>query len=406
MPRHQQPTNLWLRPARYDESGKLTHHAVWIIREGSRQIRSTGCRLEDREGAERALEDYLAERRGEKIVDLRRGQSAEQLWVADVLSRYMKAKGGKVSRPEELGQRVSALLEYWGDKTLAQVNSITCAEYVSVNVGKPWKSAKPGKTGNPPRLLTEAGLRRQLEDLRAAINLAIDDGICRDVVRVTLPDENPQREEWLTAEEVDRLIEICRDTREMQTMHRGAQKGEKVATKRKPLAHVEPFIRVGVLTGTRSSAVCEASFEKEIGRPWVDLDAGLFYRRPAGSRDKKQKRYPPVPLAPELVEEMRLWRAAGARYVVELDGRPVDCRKAFETVVHLAKFGRPIVRHTLRHTAATWMMQQGVDPWVAAGYLGMTQETLLRRYGHHHPTFLQSASRALATRLPRKANSQ
>jgi integrase len=404
MPSIEQPTNLWFRPARYDKSGKLTHRGTWIIREGSRQIRGTGCGLEDRQGAERALEDYLAEKRGSKVVDLRRGQSSQELWIADVLSRYMKAKGSKVSRPSELGQRVSALLDYWGDKVLAQVNSITCAEYVDRTVGKPWKSSKPRKTGKAPRLVTEASARRQLEDLRAAINLAIADGICRDVVRVTLPDENPQREEWLTVVEVERLMEVCRATREVQTVHRGPRKNEKVTTKRKPLAHVERFIRVGLLTGTRAAAICNASFDQESGRPWVDLEGGLFYRRPPGMRDRKQKRYPPAPLAPDLIREMKAWRDAGARYVVELEGRPVDCRKAFATVVRLAKLPKHVVRHTLRHTAATWMMQDGVDPWVAAGFLGMTQETLLRRYGHHHPTFLKAASSALASRLSGKGN--
>jgi integrase len=40
-----------------------------------------------------------------------------------------------------------------------------------------------------------------------------------------------------------------------------------------------------------------------------------------------------------------------------------------------------------RHTAATWLMQAGVDAFEAAGYLGMSVETLLEVYGHHHPAF-------------------
>lgn len=31
-----------------------------------------------------------------------------------------------------------------------------------------------------------------------------------------------------------------------------------------------------------------------------------------------------------------------------------------------------IVRHTLRHTAAIWLMQAAADKWEASGYLGMT----------------------------------
>ena len=52
--------------------------------------------------------------------------------------------------------------------------------------------------------------------------------------------------------------------------------------------------------------------------------------------------------------------------------------------------------HTLRHTAATWLMQAGVDLWEAAGFLGMTAETLERVYGHHHPDHLKNAARGIS----------
>ena len=41
-------------------------------------------------------------------------------------------------------------------------------------------------------------------------------------------------------------------------------------------------------------------------------------------------------------------------------------------------------------------MRAGVDPWVAAGFLGMSVETLLHRYGHHHPDHLGEAKRAFS----------
>ena len=52
------------------------------------------------------------------------------------------------------------------------------------------------------------------------------------------------------------------------------------------------------------------------------------------------------------------------------------------------------IPHTLRHTAATWLMQLGVDFWVASGYLGMTVETLTTVYGHHHPDFQKAVKDA------------
>src|ERR1700744_955796 len=61
----------------------------------------------------------------------------------------------------------------------------------------------------------------------------------------------------------------------------------------------------------------------------------------------------------------------------------------------LAKLSGTVTPHTLRHTAATWLMQRGVPVWEAAGFLGMSAEVLLEIYGHHHPDFLQGAATAI-----------
>ena len=56
--------------------------------------------------------------------------------------------------------------------------------------------------------------------------------------------------------------------------------------------------------------------------------------------------------------------------------------------------------HTLRHTAATWLMQIGVSTWEAAGFLGMSEKTLRDVYGHHHPDYLHRAANAIGTKKP------
>jgi integrase len=321
----------------------------------------------------------------------------------------MEVKGAQVARPRELGQRMQRLLEFWRDKTCEHISSVSCNDYVNFRSGKPWASANSSQ--NPgSRKTTTAGARRELEDLRSAIGLALADGILSEPVRIFLPKENPNREEWLTEEEVELLCQIARDTPEVQTIHKGARKGQTVETRKRPLAHVERFIRVAVMTGTRSSAICNASFERELERPWIDLENGLFYRRAPSQTEHKNKKYPTIPLAPALVEEMKEWKDAGATYVVEFNGKPANCRKSFERLVRLANFDKKIVRHTLRHTAATWMMQEGVDLAEAAGYLGMSLETLQKRYAHHHPDYQKNAASKLAERAnrartePKRAN--
>ena len=36
-------------------------------------------------------------------------------------------------------------------------------------------------------------------------------------------------------------------------------------------------------------------------------------------------------------------------------------------------------------------MQKGIDPWEAAGHLGMNVQTLIKHYGHHHPNYMKGA---------------
>ena len=68
--------------------------------------------------------------------------------------------------------------------------------------------------------------------------------------------------------------------------------------------------------------------------------------------------------------------------------------------VRLAGLYRGVSPYTLRHTAATWLMQKGADPRQAAGYLGMSFEVLLNAYGHHHPDYLSDAIEKTVQRDP------
>lgn len=164
------------------------------------------------------------------------------------------------------------------------------------------------------------------------------------------------------------------------------------------------FILVGLYTGTRASTVCGAALQPTIGRGWVDVERGVFYRRAERERETK-KRKPSIPLPPELHGHLRRWKRRGQRFAVEWNSEPVtSIKKAFRAVVKDAGLGPDVTPHVLRHTAATWLMQAGTDPWEAAGFLGMTVETLMSRYGHHHPDYLSGARGAFSRHRNRHRN--
>jgi hypothetical protein len=89
-------------------------------------------------------------------------------------------------------------------------------------------------------------------------------------------------------------------------------------------------------------------------------------------------------------------------HAIHFYGRPVSkLRRSWESVRTQAQLGDDITPHALRHTAATWLMQAGVDAFEAAGFLSMSVETLLAVYGHHHPDFQEQAARAQFRRKTR-----
>jgi hypothetical protein len=256
MPQRSKGARLWLRPAGREKS-------VWVIRDGSKQVR-TGCGPGEREAAERFLSDYLAE----KYRPAReRGRDPDQIPIADVINIYASDRGGEIKNPVALGQRLEAILSFWGTKTLTDVNGAQCRAYAR-------------QRGS------ESMARRELEDLRAAINHHRREGLCNAVVEVVLPPKSLPRERWLTRSEAARLIWAAWRYREVQ-------KG--IPTDRRSRRHIARFILVALYTGTRSAAVCGAALQPAIGRGHADLSAGLFIRQAQGVRESK-KRQPPIRL--------------------------------------------------------------------------------------------------------------
>ena len=285
-----------------------------------------------------------------------------------LLAIYLTDVAPRHAREDETKQRVLTLDAWWGERSLADVNGANCRAYVEHRKAQPWKSARPEHTWRTPRMVTAAAARRELKDLRAAINHHRE-GLCSEIVSVVLPPRTGARERWLTRAEAARLLwgawrarQVMRDKDTLRAVGR----------------HVARFILVGLYTGTRSSAICGAALMPTIGRGHVNLEQGVFYRRAIGRRQTK-KRQPPVKLPPRLLAHMRRWQQRGLskKAVVEWNGKPVESvRKGFAAAVRAAGLGAEVTPHILRHTCATWLMQKGVNLSDAAGFLGMTVQQL------------------------------
>ena len=375
MPRAKKSARLWLRPARR-RGGRLVANAVWIIIDGDKHI-ATGCSKSQAHEAERRLAAYIAE----KYSPCRHARDLDRVDIADVLSIYLEDCGPRMADQPKLERAVSRLNDYWGGKPLSQVTAAECRAFVK----------QRAKTG---------GARADLETLRAAINHHAKENLHYGLVRVTLPPKGPPRERWLTRSEAAKLIWACWRYREQQTVHRGRQKGQLIATEKRPLRHLVRFILIGLYTGTRAGAIASASPYRNDGHSFVDLDQGIFYRLAIGRR-ATNKRQTPAPIPPRLLAHMRRWvrRGVVTSHFVEWQGAPVKSVKTgYRHAVDLAGLWGRVTPHTLRHTAATWLMQRGVPIWQAGGYLGMSAAMIERTYGHHHPDYMRAAAAAITSK--------
>jgi integrase len=312
--------------------GKLTHAATWIILDGGRQF-STGIDARDILGAQQALADYINKRHTDSIASAFR--TADKIPVADVLNLYLQDIVPKHHNPMATVRRMKRLLAFFGRKYLSEVNGQLCREYA--------RSRE-----------SQSSARHDLEDLRAAINHHREEGLHDSIISVVLPPKEKPRERWLERAEVAKLI-------------RAAWRFKEPYNGKRSKRHIARFILIGVYTGTRAGVIAQTALQREPGRPFFDLDRGLYYRRPENAAETKKRR-PTVPVPPRLLAHLRRWKRLGLKYAVEWNGRPIKrLDESFRFLVDEVGLEGQVIPHTLRHTCATWLMQAGTDPWEAAG---------------------------------------
>src|SRR5262249_31385396 len=193
-------------------------------------------------------------------------------------------------------------------------------------------------------------------------------------VPIEVPDGGPARERWLTRDEAARLLRAARGPWSR--------------------SHLPLFILIGLYTGRRKEAICSLRL------PQVDLVNRLIaFRVPGRNETDKRRGWVRIPprLYPHLVCARR--RGSDLGYVVNDHGlriKRVD--RGFKSACRRAGLSE-VTPHTLRHTAATWLMKARVPIWEAGQYLSMSEATLVRVYAHHNPDFTSAAADPIGQRI-------
>lgn len=157
--------------------------------------------------------------------------------------------------------------------------------------------------------------------------------------------------------------------------------------------HLCLFIHLGLYTGWRKEAILSLRWSKvDLGRSKID-----FCRD--GTPETKKKRglcaIPPR-LRPYLVRASGVGHNIG--HVILWEGKAIeDIKTTFNNAVVRAYLAK-VSPHTLKHTAATWLMQSGKDPFKISDFVITSVPTLLKHYVHHNPDHQNEVAAAIGAR--------
>ncbi|MDE1989024.1 MAG: site-specific integrase [Betaproteobacteria bacterium] len=157
--------------------------------------------------------------------------------------------------------------------------------------------------------------------------------------------------------------------------------------------HLELAARFAVLTGLRMRAMLRLTWDR------VELQAARAWVPASHMKGGKTFVLPLSPAAVETLRELRTMNPSGP-WVFQWKERPIDdCNtRAFKEAVKRAGL-EPLRWHDLRHTFASWAVQNGVrlDELMQLG--GWSDYRMALRYGHLAPSQVASAADRVAQML-------
>ncbi|ACP24486.1 putative phage integrase [Sinorhizobium fredii NGR234] len=389
----------------------------YFIRDGETKFSlGFGKEADDHETrVERELAKYIAEKHAGDRLKIR-NQDVGDVLVADIISKYIDVRitkwqldyDGPPARQHEVEARLSVLLDFFGGMSVEEINDDSVSEFIDYLDELAFQRAaakaqakhdklkrrRDYKPENDPgmepveRKFNPQAAVRYLDDLRAAVGVAHRKKLIRHLVTVPSPKNYKPRSAVFTRKQVADLIRAAWRKKGMAFVDGKPVKEVHI------WRHMARFLLIAIYTGSRKGKVWRVSFADEKDRPWVKLRKvrtqdggtrwrGTFFRLGDDEQAHATKAAPEIEVPARLVAHFVRWRDLGMDYPCEdIQGHAGDPSKAMRKLFkEVLGDDSDAVIHTLRHTAATWLVYRAELPLAAiAGYLGMSIETLVRRY--------------------------
>jgi integrase len=288
-------------------------------------------------------------------------------------------EGGKdlKEKKRRLEQHV---VPYLGDKPLSLIASFDIERYKKYRLSQPIQTRKKMAEGETPPLTKPATINRELAALSHLLNKALEwNWIDRTAVRIRKLKEGHGRIDFLSIEDAAKLLEAAKHDSNPQ---------------------IYPFILVGLHTGMRKSEILS------IRRLDIDLPNHIINipKAKAGARQQPISEAVAV-LLRGMLENLPPGTPWLFPSLASRSGHTQDVRKAFVRCVIAAGLDpKRVVRHTLRHTAITHLVQAGVDLPTVKRISGHKTLAMVERYAHQHGAHIQGAMDQLQSRYSRKEN--
>ncbi len=297
----------------------------------------------------------------------------------------LRKTGGKGITDKSLRLRLH-LVPFFSQTPLNQITTVLVDEYKASRLagysikGGDWRSKKSQAThqhqGAKITQVSQATVNKELGVLSHLLSRAIDWGwLMQKPCKIVKYREDNQRIEYLTEDQMHTLLDTAKQDRHPE---------------------IYLFMLIGLSTGMRKMEILSIKVEE------IDFGQRLIHipKAKAGAR--------PQPFPESMVLELKRYlRQSGIEtgwlFPAEdsKTGHRMNLEKPFRRVVAAAGLDpKRVVRHTLRHTCITHLVQQGIDLPTVAVISGHRTLQMVQRYAHQNNAHVQAAFKKLEERLP------